>query len=56
MFGGLELAAGVQTGNLTKADRYVMAFTAGGALWNRGVAYVAGLTLWYGLQRGWLKL
>lgn len=56
MFGGLELAAGVQTSNLAKADRYVMAFTAGVALWNMGAAYVAGLALWYGLQRGWLRL
>jgi len=43
MFGGLELAAGVQTSNLGKADRYVMAFTAGVALWNMGAAYVGGL-------------
>lgn len=56
MFGGLELAAGVQTSNLGKADRYVMAFTAGVALWNMGAAYIGGLVLWYGLQRGWLRL
>lgn len=56
MFGGLELAAGVQVSNLAKADRYVMAFTAGVALWNMGAAYVGGLALWYGLQRGWLRL
>jgi hypothetical protein len=56
MFGGLELAAGVQVSGLAKADRYVMAFTAGVALWNMGAAYVGGLALWYGLQRGWLRL
>ena len=39
-----------------KADRYVMAFTAGVALWNMGAAYIGGLVLWYGLQRGWLRL
>jgi len=33
-----------------------MAFTAGVALWNMGAAYVGGLALWYGLQRGWLRL
>jgi len=56
MFGGLELAAGVQAGSLSKADRYVMAFTAGTALWNMGAAYVGGLALWYGFQRRWLRL
>jgi len=56
MFGGLELAAGVQAGSLSKADRYVMAFTAGTALWNMGAAYVGGLALWYGLRRRWLRL
>jgi MFS superfamily sulfate permease-like transporter len=56
MFGGLELAAGVQVSSLSKADRYVMAFTAGTALWNMGAAYVGGLALWYGFQRGWLRL
>ncbi len=55
-FGGLELAAGVQAGSLSKADRYVMAFTAGTALWNMGAAYVGGLALWYGLRRRWLRL
>jgi hypothetical protein len=24
-------------------------------MWNMGVGYVAGLILWYGFQRGWLK-
>jgi hypothetical protein len=56
MFGGLELAAGVQVTDFARADRYVMAFTAGVALWNMGAAYVGGLALWYGLQRGWLRL
>ncbi len=56
MFGGLELAAGVQAGSLSKTDRYVMAFTAGTALWNMGAAYVGGLALWYGFQRRWLRL
>jgi len=56
MFGGLELAAGVQAGSLSKTDRYVTAFTAGTALWNMGAAYVGGLALWYGFQRRWLRL
>jgi hypothetical protein len=56
MFGGLELAAGVHVSNAERADRYVMAFTAGVALWNMGAAYLGGLLLWYGLHRGWLRL
>jgi MFS superfamily sulfate permease-like transporter len=55
MFGGLELAAGVRANGGSKADRYVMLFTAGLAIWNMGVAYLAGLALWYGFERGWLK-
>ncbi len=38
------------------ADRYVMAFTAGVALWNIVAAYLGGFLLWYGLHRGWLRL
>jgi len=56
MFGGLELAAGVHAERLERADRYVMVFTAGVALWNMGAAYLGGLLLWYGLHRGWLRL
>lgn len=55
MFGGLELAAGVRSNGGGKADRYVMLFTAGLAMWNMGAAYLAGLALWYGFERGWLK-
>jgi MFS superfamily sulfate permease-like transporter len=55
MFGGLELAAGVQPTDDTKADRYVMLFTAGVSIWNMGAAYLGGLALWYGFNRGWLK-
>src|SRR3989442_395565 len=46
----------VRAGSLSKADGYVMAFTAGTALWNMGGAYVGGLALWYGFQRRWLRL
>lgn len=55
MFGGLELAAGVRTDGAEKADRYVMLFTAGVAIWNMGAGYLAGLALWCGFRRGWLK-
>ena len=29
---------------------------AGTAMWNMGVAYLAGLILYYGLQRRWIKV
>jgi MFS superfamily sulfate permease-like transporter len=55
MFGGLELAAGVQANQTQKEDRYVMFLTAGVSTWNMGVGYLAGLLLWYAFQRRWLK-
>jgi hypothetical protein len=55
MFGGLELAAGVQENNFRKEDRYVMLLTAGASMWNMGAGYLGGLCLWYAFQRGWLK-
>lgn len=47
MFGGLELAAGVQGHAFQKADRYVMLLTAGVSMGNMGVGYLAGLVLWH---------
>ena len=55
MFGGLELAAGVQGNHTRKEERYVMLLTPGVSMWNMGVGYVAGLVLWHAYQRGWLK-
>jgi MFS superfamily sulfate permease-like transporter len=55
MFGGLELAAGVQPNHAPKEDRYVMFLTAGIATWNMGVGYLVGLLLWYAFQWRWLK-
>lgn len=55
MFGGLELAAGVQGNHFQKRDRYVMLLTAGVAIWNMGAGYLSGLALWYAFERGWLK-
>jgi hypothetical protein len=54
-FAGLELAAGAVLawpGNAQ--DRYVLAATAGVALWNMGAAYAVGLTLAWLARRGWL--
>jgi hypothetical protein len=55
MFGGLELAAGTQTGSATREDRYVLLLTAGVAMWNMGAGYFAGLALWHLFSRGWLR-
>jgi MFS superfamily sulfate permease-like transporter len=55
LFGGLELAAGTQTGSVTREDRYVLLLTAGVAMWNMGAGYFAGLALWHLFRRGWLR-
>ncbi len=55
MFGGLELAAGVRGHDGPKGDRYVTMLTAGVAMWNMGAGYLAGLLLWSGIRRGWIK-
>jgi MFS superfamily sulfate permease-like transporter len=55
MFGGLELASGVQGDHWSKEDRYVMCLTAGISLWNMGAGYAAGLLLGWAFRRGWLR-
>ncbi len=55
-FAGVELALVVRDIKLKKQNLYVLLVTAGTAMWNMGVAYLAGLTLYYGLQRRWFKL
>jgi len=55
MFGGLELAAGVQANQASKEDCYVMFLTARVSSWNMGAGYLAGLLLWYAFERRWLK-
>jgi MFS superfamily sulfate permease-like transporter len=56
LFGGLELAAGAHGDTLKRGDRYVVLLTAGISLWNMGVGYLAGLALWYAVQRGWIRI
>ena len=55
LFGGLELASGVQGRDFQKEDRYVMLLTTGVSMWNMGVGYLTGLALWFAFQRGWLR-
>lgn len=55
-FAGLELALVVQDVKLKRQNLFVLLVTAGTAMWNMGVAYLAGMALYYGLQRRWFKI
>ena len=44
-FGGIELAVGLYEDTFAGSERTVQVVTAGIALWNMGVAYLAGLLL-----------
>jgi len=55
-FAGVELALVVQDIRLQKQNLFVLLITAGTAMWNMGIAYLAGLLLYYGLQRRWIKI
>ena len=55
-FAGVELALVIKDIKLKKQNLFVLLITAGAAMWNMGVAYLAGLLLYYGLQRRWFKV
>jgi len=55
-FAGIELALVVKDIKLQRQNLFVLLVTAGTAMWNMGVAYLAGLILYYGLQRRWIKV
>ena len=55
-FAGVELALVIKDVKLKKQNLFVLLITAGTAIWNMGVAYLAGLLLYYGLQRRWIKV
>jgi predicted benzoate:H+ symporter BenE len=55
-FAGVELALVVKDVKLKKENLFVLLITAGTAMWNMGVAYLAGLILYYGLQRRWIEV
>jgi MFS superfamily sulfate permease-like transporter len=55
-FGGIELAVGLDGDTLSRSERTVLVVTAGIALWNMGVAYLAGLLLHHAAQRRILRL
>lgn len=56
LFGGIELAAGVNGETFSRTDRTVMVLTAGIALWNMGIAYAAGLLLHHAARRQIIRL
>ena len=55
-FAGVELALVVKDVKLKKQNLFVLIVTSGTAMWNMGVAYLAGLILYYGLQRRWIRV
>jgi len=55
-FAGVELALVVRDIKLKKQNLFVLLVTEGTAMWNMRVAYLAGLILYYGLQRRWFKV
>jgi len=55
-FAGVELALVVQDIKLKKQNLFILLVTAGTAMWNMGVAYLAGLILYYGIHRRWFNV
>ncbi len=55
-FAGVELALVVRDIKLRRQNLFVLLVTAGTAMWNMGIAYLAGLLLYYGLERRWIKV
>jgi len=54
-FTGLELASLCKDIGIKRSDVYIMLVTAGLAMWNMGVAYLAGLILYYGIEKRILR-
>src|SRR5271157_748214 len=55
-YAGVELALVVKDVRLKEENLFVLLITAGTAMWNMGVAYLAGLFIYYALNRRWIKL
>ena len=55
-FAGVELALVIRDVRLKRENLFVLLITAGTAMWNMGVAYLAGLLLYYGIHRRWIKV
>ncbi|MDN5346496.1 MAG: hypothetical protein PWP65_60 [Clostridia bacterium] len=55
-FAGAELALTARPDGAGRQDFYVTLVTTGFAMWNMGVAFLAGLLLNAALERGWVRL
>ena len=55
-FAGMELASATADHEATRTDRTVLVVTAGIALWNMGVAYLAGLILYHAIKHRVVRL
>lgn len=55
-FAGVELALVIKDIKLKRQNLFVLLVTAGIAIWNMGIAYLAGVALYYGIQRDWIKV
>jgi MFS superfamily sulfate permease-like transporter len=55
-FAGVELTLVIRDMKFDRQNLFVLVATAGVAMWNMGVAYLAGLLLYYGLQAKWIKI
>jgi hypothetical protein len=53
---GAQLALGSCDFSRHKRERFITLVTAAFALWNVGLAFLAGLALAYLERRGWLRL
>ncbi len=53
---GAQLALGSCNFGETKNDRFVTLITAACAIWNIGLAFVAGVATYHLLKRGWVRL
>ena len=55
-FAGMKLASATADHEATRTDRTVLVVTAGIALWNMGVAYLAGLILYHAIRHRVVRL
>jgi MFS superfamily sulfate permease-like transporter len=56
LFAGVELALVIKDVRLHRDNLFVLIVTAGTAMWNMGVAYLAGLVLYYAVHRRWIRI
>lgn len=56
LFAGVELSMVIRDVGLKKENLFVLVVTTGIAMWNMGVAYLAGLILYHAIERKWIKI